>query len=162
MRSYFDGMMRYFEISGRSTRMQYWMFFVIQFVLTILAIVIDVMLGGLAYPEAPQLPVTLFVTFVHFVPGITVGIRRLHDIGRSGFWYLLYVIPIAGFVVLYWACCASESGSNSYDDPEPSSYQPQHGARGQKYMTIPIGVRMGSTAGRSSSNSGDGASGRFI
>lgn len=162
MRCYFDGMMRYFEISGRSTRMQYWMFYLIQCVLTILAAVVDIVLGGLAYPAAPQLPVTLFVTFVHFIPGITVGVRRLHDIGRSGFWYLLYLIPFAGFLLLYWACCASEPGSNAYDDPEPSRYEPRPSTRGQKYMTIPSGVRMGSAAARSSTASGDGASGRFI
>jgi len=162
MRSYFDGMMRYFEISGRSTRMQYWMFFVIQFVLTILAVVVDVILGGLPDPSAPSMPVTLFVAFVHFVPGITVGVRRLHDIGRSGFWYLLYLVPFAGLLLLYWACCASEPGSNAYDDPEPSRYEPRPSARGRKYMTIPNGVRMGSVAGRSSATSGDGTSGRFI
>lgn len=165
MRSYFDGMLRYFELSGRSTRMQYWMFFIVQFVLSIAAIAIDVALGALADPQHPSMPISLFVCFVHVIPGITVGARRLHDIGKSGFWLLLYFIPFAGLLVLYWACCASEPGRNTYDEPEPSSYEP----RGRRLAmagasTIPRTVRMGSNAGRPPSVGYDGLSSpeRFI
>jgi uncharacterized membrane protein YhaH (DUF805 family) len=142
MRAYFDGMLRYFEISGRSTRMQYWMFFIVQFLLSLAALYIDIQAGGLDNPQDPKLTATLFVGFVHIVPGITVGVRRLHDIGRSGWWYLLYCIPLAGLVVLYWACCASEPGRNVYDDPEPSRYAPS--PRPARASTIPRAVRMGS------------------
>ncbi|MGB3336166.1 MAG: DUF805 domain-containing protein [Devosia sp.] len=162
MRSYFDGMLRYFEISGRSTRMQYWMFFIVQFLLTVGAVAIDFQIGGFDNPRDPRLPVTLFVGFVHVVPGVTVSVRRLHDIGRSGFWYLLYAVPFAGLLLLYWACCRSEPGSNGYDDPSPSSYEPRFGQ--QRYSTIPRTVRMGNNAGRPPSIGYDGlaAPDRFI
>lgn len=150
MRSYFDGMLRYFEISGRSTRMQYWMFFLIQLVLTILAIVVDILLGGFASPQQPMIPATLFVAFIHIVPAITVSIRRLHDIGRSGFWYLLYLVPFAGIVLLYWSCCASDPDRNAYDAPEPSRYEPRGGYRPIPLgaSTIPRQIRMGANAVR--------------
>jgi uncharacterized membrane protein YhaH (DUF805 family) len=162
MRSYFDGMLRYFEISGRSTRLQYWMFFVVQFLLTIGAVAIDYQMGGFRSPKNPQMTATLFVGLVHFIPGITVSVRRLHDIGRSGFWYLLYFVPFAGLVLLYWACCASEPGRNSYDDPAPSSYEPRYGQ--PRYSTIPRQVRMGNNAARPPSVGYDGlaAPDRFI
>jgi len=162
MRSYFDGMLRYFEFTGRSTRLQYWMFFVVQFVLTVGAAFVDYRMGGFDNLKNPSLPATLFVGFVHFVPGITVSVRRLHDIGRSGLWYLLYFVPFAGLVLLYWACCASEPGSNVYDDPAPSSYEP-HFVQ-PRHSTIPRAVRMGSNAARPPSIGYDGlaAPDRFI
>ncbi|MCR6672792.1 DUF805 domain-containing protein [Devosia ginsengisoli] len=165
MRSYFDGMLRYFEMSGRSTRMQYWMFFTIQFVLTVMAVLIDYQLGGFRDLKNPQPTATMFMSIVHFIPGITVGVRRLHDIGRSGFWYLLYFVPFAGLVLLYWACCPSEPGHNAYDDPEPSRYEPRgRQAAMPRYSTIPRTVRMGSNAARPPSIGYDGlaAPDRFI
>lgn len=165
MGSYCDGMLRYFEISGRSTRMQYWMFFGVQFVLLVLAVVADYQLGGFADRRHPQAPLSLFVIFVHIVPAVTVSVRRLHDIGKTGAWYLLNFIPLGGIVLLIWACRASQPGSNIYDDPEPSSYAPRSGGRQhQPQTTIPRAVRMGSGATRPPAPTYDGLSApeRFI
>jgi uncharacterized membrane protein YhaH (DUF805 family) len=164
MGSYFDGMLRYFEVSGRSTRMQYWMFFLIQFVLLVVALVADYQLGGFARHRSPQLPLTLFVVFVHVVPAVTVSIRRLHDIGKSGAWYLLNFVPFGGVVLLFWACCASEPGSNGYDGPAPSTYEPRGGTRMPAHTTIPRVIRMGSGATRQPVPTYDGLSApeRFI
>ena len=163
MGSYCDGMLRYFEVSGRSTRMQYWMFFVIQFVLLVLAVVADFQLGGFADRRHPQAPLSLFVIFVHVVPAITVSIRRLHDIGKSGAWYLLTFVPLGGIVLLVWACRASEARSNIYDGPAPSTYEPRSGGR-QPPTTIPRAIRMGSGATRPPAPGYDGLSApeRFI
>lgn len=166
MRSYFDGMLRYFEFSGRSTRLQYWMFFLVQIVLLGLAIGIDYRMGGFANPRNIQAPITLFVCFVHIVPGLTVQVRRLHDIGRSGAWYLLHFVPFGGLVLLYWACCESEAGSNYYDGPAPSSYVPRNTPQSTalRPSTIPRQVRMGSNASvpHSSGRNGLAAPQRFI
>lgn len=157
MRAYFDGMLRYFEFSGRSTRLQYWMFFLVQAALFGLAFLVDYQRGGFANPGRIQMPVTLFVGFVHLVPGLTVQVRRLHDIGKSGAWYLLHFVPFGGLLLLYWACCASEPGRNAHDDAAPSRYVPRH-------STIPRTIRMGSNAARPPSIGYDGlaAPERFI
>lgn len=150
-------MLRYFEISGRSTRMQYWMFFLVQLLLQMGAVAVDVfLLDGYANPGRPQAVVTIFVSIVHVFPAITVQVRRLHDIGKSGFWFLLYFIPFAGLLLLYWACCASKPGRNGYDDPEPSRYEPRQQAKLPRYTTIPRQVRMGSNAARPPSVGYDG------
>jgi uncharacterized membrane protein YhaH (DUF805 family) len=161
MGSYFDGMLRYFEFSGRSTRMQYWMFFLVQLALFAIAFFADYSWGNLARVsnvDATSLPLTLFVAFVHIIPGITVQVRRLHDIGKSGAWYLLHFVPFGGLVLLYWACCASEAGSN-YDRPEITSYGPRP-TKAAKTSTIPQGVRMGSA--RTPTGGQQPADGRFI
>lgn len=167
MRSYLDAMLRYFELSGRSTRMQYWMFFIVQALLFITAALIDVVvLDGYANPRRPQLPATTFLSFVHVVPSITVQVRRLHDIGRSGAWLLLYLVPIAGpLVLLYWSFCASEPGRNGHGDLEPRSHRhPNERLAMPRYSTIPRQVRMGNAAVRQTSVSYGGlaAPDRFI
>jgi uncharacterized membrane protein YhaH (DUF805 family) len=53
------------------------------------------------------------------VPSIAVGARRLHDIGRSGWWQLIGLVPILGWIVLIvWAATAGDSGSNRFG-PDP-------------------------------------------
>ncbi|WP_240233388.1 DUF805 domain-containing protein [Devosia lacusdianchii] len=166
MRSYFDGLLRYFEFSGRSTRMQYWMFFLMQIFVYAAAIAVDYSLGGID-PKNPYMPATIFVMIFHVIPGLTVQIRRLHDIGKSGAWWLLNFVPFGGFVLLFWACCPSEEGSNAYDGPAPSTYEPRYRPQPQqqpRYSTIPRGVRMGNNSRTPSMGGGaqSPSSGRFI
>lgn len=137
MSSYFDGMLRYFEFWGRSTRMQYWMFFLIQFVLTCAAVAIDFTINGRPGTHWQQMPVTLFMVIIHLIPGITVQVRRLHDIGKSGGWYLLTFLPLGSLVLLYWAFLGSDVPDNNYGSHE----RPSSETRGS---TIPAGVRFGS------------------
>lgn len=130
-----------------------------QFLVTLAAIYGDFTLGGFDQ-EHPAPTLTLFAGIIHFVPGITVQIRRLHDINRSGAWFLLYFVPLGGLVLLYWACLPSENSDNYYD-ASAASYKPAAVAR---YSTIPQGVRMGnrnsaSVSGRSSKPPSEG---RFI
>lgn len=165
MASYFDGLMRYFEFSGRSTRMQYWMFFLVQCLVYIVAIAVDYSLGGIN-PKRPYMPATIFVAIFHIIPGLTVQIRRLHDIGKSGAWWLLSFVPFGGLVLLFWACCPSEEGSNYYDGPAPSTYEPKYKPQPQpalpRYSTIPRNVRMGSNSRARSLSGQSPAPGRFI
>lgn len=153
MGAYFDGMLRYFELSGRSTRTQYWMFYLIQLLMLAAGIIVDYKMGGAISTRMNRMPVTLFMMFIHLVPASTVQVRRLHDIGRSGGWYLLNFVPFGGLVLLYWACLGSDQ-SNRYDVMTPASAAlPQ--------SSIPRGVRMGNTlvAGRTGPSPTEG---RFI
>ena len=67
-----------------------------------------------------QLPVLsdLF-SLVILIPNIGVGIRRLHDIGKSGWWYLLALIPLIGTIILLvWCAREGDYGDNAYG-PDP-------------------------------------------
>ena len=125
MRSYFDGLLRYFEFDGRSSRSQYWLFQLFYVVLLTGSLYADYRLNG-RFPDrhSPGL-LSTFVIFFHIVPQITVTVRRLHDIGRSGWWYLLLFVPLAGLLVFVWTFFRSEDGSNEYgDDPRNGPSRP--------------------------------------
>ena len=54
-----------------------------------------------------------------FIPGIALGIRRMHDIGKSGWWLLIGLIPIVGWIVLIvWLATKSDAGSNQWGETE--------------------------------------------
>lgn len=56
-----------------------------------------------------------------FIPSLAVAVRRLHDIGRSGWWLLIGLIPLVGaFVLLVFAVQDSQPGSNAYG-PNPKT-----------------------------------------
>jgi uncharacterized membrane protein YhaH (DUF805 family) len=49
------------------------------------------------------------------IPGVAVGVRRLHDIGKQGWWLLIAFVPVVGgLVLLYWAVQDSHKGSNEW------------------------------------------------
>ncbi len=60
-------------------------------------------------------------SLVFLVPSLAVVVRRLHDIGKSGWWYLFVLIPIVGWILLIvWFCTASQEGENKYG-PNPNT-----------------------------------------
>jgi uncharacterized membrane protein YhaH (DUF805 family) len=89
---------RYTQFVGRASRAEFWWFalasFIISAVLSILgrATVVFSVLG-------------FIYSLAVLVPSIAVGIRRLHDTGRSGWWILIGLVPLVGFIVLivFWA-----------------------------------------------------------
>ena len=125
MRSYLDALLRYFEFSGRTSRAQYWLYQLVVIVLVVGLIAYEYKTTGRLPAEDTLSPLMIFLSLVHVIPGITVTVRRLHDIGKSGWWYLLSFVPLGGLWVLFWTCCASEPGSNEYGnrDGEPSRRQ---------------------------------------
>jgi uncharacterized membrane protein YhaH (DUF805 family) len=89
-----DGLKKYADFSGRATRKQYWMFSLAYFILYLIFSVADIWVG------TGGLLGTAF-SLVCSVPLLSIGARRLHDAGHSGWWQLLPVVtllPVVGFV----------------------------------------------------------------
>ncbi len=109
MNWYLKVLKQYADFSGRARRKEYWMFFlfhmIIMYGLIILAGVLE--LAALA-------TVSMIYALAVLVPAIAVGVRRMHDAGKSG-WYLL--VPIYSLIL---ACTDSEAGSNKWG-PNPKS-----------------------------------------
>ncbi|MGE0496784.1 MAG: DUF805 domain-containing protein [Ramlibacter sp.] len=82
---------KYATFSGRASRPEYWWFFLFQILVSVAAGVVSDKLSGL-------------VSLALLLPALAVGARRLHDIGRSGWWQLLLITGIGFFVLVYfWA-----------------------------------------------------------
>ncbi|RYG87752.1 MAG: DUF805 domain-containing protein [Alphaproteobacteria bacterium] len=125
MQQYFSAMSRYFDFSGRSRRAEYWLYALVVVVATIAAVLADVAI----FEKAPGSGFLYgIIALVHLVPTIAVNVRRLHDIGKSGWWYLLIFIPLIGAILLIiWACRDSAPGDNRYG-PNPKGYDSPAGA----------------------------------
>lgn len=103
---------KYADFSGRASRSEYWFWYlaillgyVVYFVLVTVSFEL-----GLVYLIALVLAV--------FVPTLAVGVRRLHDIGKSGWLTLLGLIPFVGIILLVFALMDSTPGANAYG-PNP-------------------------------------------
>jgi uncharacterized membrane protein YhaH (DUF805 family) len=92
---------RYFEMSGRSRRKEFWLFMLLMVVVSILAGMIDSMLGMSRMIGGVYGPVTLVAALAFVIPQFSVSIRRLHDTERSGWWLLLFCVPVAVSVAMF-------------------------------------------------------------
>ena len=85
----------YTNFSGRARRKEYWYFVLVQMGLIIVAMILDAIIfnseTGLFY---------IVVALGLFLPGLAVTIRRLHDTSRSGWWFLISILPLIGSIVL--------------------------------------------------------------
>ena len=102
----------YANFSGRASKAEFW-WWVLFFTLLMLAV------GIIAAVMSPSMGGALsgLVWLGLFLPNLAVQVRRLHDTGRSGWWMLLLLVPLIGFIVLFiWFLSASNSGVNNYGE----------------------------------------------
>ena len=89
------GLRNYVNFSGRARRKEYWYFVLVQMGLIIVAMILDAIIfnseTGLFY---------IVVALGLFLPGLAVTIRRLHDTSRSGWWFLISILPLIGSIIL--------------------------------------------------------------
>ena len=98
---------KYAAFNGRARRKEYWCF-------TLINIAISVVLGIIGGIIKFSFLGMIF-TLAILVPGIAVSIRRLHDIGKSGWWLLIALVPIVGALyLLYLMVQDSNPGDNQY------------------------------------------------
>ena len=111
---------KYAEFSGRARRAEYWYFVLFYLLIYIGVTIIDRILGTYSSTAGVGLLQTLFSLSV-LIPSIAVGIRRLHDTDRSGWWLLIAFIPLIGAIVLLiFTVQEGTSGDNQYG-PDPKS-----------------------------------------
>jgi uncharacterized membrane protein YhaH (DUF805 family) len=91
---------KYADFSGRAPRAEYWWFFLATIIAYILATIIDSILGLNHMVMGVYGPVALLLWLAVLVPSLAVGVRRLHDTDRSGWWLLAPIVPyVLGFVL---------------------------------------------------------------
>jgi uncharacterized membrane protein YhaH (DUF805 family) len=105
---------KYATFSGRAQRAEYWWFYLISTLIIIGLSLIDQATGTLDEETGMGLLTTLYSLAI-LIPSIAVGVRRLHDTGRSGWWLLIGLIPVIGSIVLIvFFVLDSEPGDNAH------------------------------------------------
>jgi uncharacterized membrane protein YhaH (DUF805 family) len=116
--SYLGVMRNYVTFSGRIARSDYWWYVLAYFILLVIGGIIDGVLG-FNWDEGSTGPVAGLVSLVHILPSLAAGFRRLHDIGRTAWWYLIILVPLVGMIVLFvFHVQRGERGPNVYG-PDP-------------------------------------------
>jgi uncharacterized membrane protein YhaH (DUF805 family) len=112
MNYYLEVLKKYAVFSGRARRKEYWMFILFNFIAYAILGFIEVLLG------IPAILSSIYGLAV-LIPSLAVCVRRLHDSGRSGWWILIGLLPLVGFIVLLiFMVLDSQPGDNQYG-PNP-------------------------------------------
>ncbi|MDT4844684.1 Inner membrane protein YhaI [compost metagenome] len=96
---------KYTDFTGRASRSEFWWFFLAQF-------------GVLVVTGLIHQYVYFIAALALLLPALAVGARRLHDIGKSGWFLLLSIIPVINLVLLYFFVQPSQPESNTYGAPQ--------------------------------------------
>lgn len=112
MNWYLAVLKNYAGFAGRARRTEYWMFFLINF---IIVAVLDII--GLALKLGTYLGIIYSLAVL--LPALAVAVRRLHDTGRSGWWVLISFVPLVGTIILIvFLATEGQPGDNQYG-PNP-------------------------------------------
>ena len=114
----------YANFSGRARRKEYWMFVLVQTIVMIGLMILDSVLGldfelqgiSLGYGY-----LYLIGVIVHFIPSLAVLVRRLHDVGKSGWFYFIFLIPIIGIIWLLVLYCTEGQKQDNKWGPDPKA-----------------------------------------
>lgn len=103
----------YADFNGRARRQEYWMFVLFNAIITVVLGVVDQLVGTGGFLGG-------IYGLAVLVPGIAVAVRRMHDIGKSGWLLLVALIPVVGWIiVLIWLIKEGDKGDNMFGaDPK--------------------------------------------
>jgi uncharacterized membrane protein YhaH (DUF805 family) len=117
---FIEALKKYAVFSGRSRRKEYWYFVLFVVIISIVLGMIDGLLGTYHRSTGAGLLSSIFSLAV-LIPSIAVSVRRLHDIDRTGWWVLISLVPLVGWIVLLvFHVQDSTPGPNRYG-PNPKS-----------------------------------------
>lgn len=119
MNWYLQVLKNYANFKGRARRKELWMFVLFNVIFAIAATILDNKVLGITFDMNGQSVgygwIYLIYCLAVFIPGLAVEVRRLHDIGKSGWNLLLALIPLVGAIILLvWFCKDSQPGENKW------------------------------------------------
>lgn len=107
MNYFIEAFKKYAVFSGRARRKEYWMFVLFTVIIGIVLAIVDAFIGV-------QILSSVF-SLALLVPSLSLLWRRLHDTGRSGWWFLFAFVPLVGSItLLVFMCLDGEAGENKY------------------------------------------------
>lgn len=106
-----SGFKNYVGFEGRACRSEYWFWILFVFIFIIVTGILDSVL----FPDNPAGLIGALFSLGVFLPNLAIGVRRLHDIDKSGWWLLIGFIPIVGWIILIvWAIKRGDEASNRF------------------------------------------------
>jgi len=114
-----SGFRHYVAFAGRASRSEYWYWVLF----TIIGAIVTLILDRAVFPDSDLSPLNAIFNLVCFLPSLAVAVRRLHDIGRTGWWILIALTIIGTIVLIVWACQKGDAGPNQYG-PDPWAGSP--------------------------------------
>jgi len=105
---------KYANFNGRASRSEYWWFQLFYIIVAFVAVIFDSM-----YIDNSQTmgPLELVTTLALLLPALAVTARRLHDVGRSGWWMLIFITVIGMIPLLIWYISVGTKSKNKYGPP---------------------------------------------
>lgn len=100
----------YFNFADRANRTEYWLFVLINLVISLAVLLIGGLLG-----KSIGLALYWLFTMATLIPSLSLCVRRLHDTNRSGWWFLIVLVPFVGGIILFILfLLAGTSGANRF------------------------------------------------
>ena len=112
----------YANFSGRARRKEYWMYVLVQSIIMIGLMILDSILGLDFELQGISLGYGYLYSIggiVHFIPSLAVLVRRLHDVGKSGWFYFIGLIPLIGAIWLLILFCTEGQKQDNKWGPDP-------------------------------------------
>ncbi len=98
---------KYADFKGRARRSEYWWF-------TLAYAIVMGILSAFARGSVVMTIICVLAGLACLLPKLGVSVRRLHDIGRSGWWLLICLTCVGLIIVIIWECMDSQPGENKY------------------------------------------------
>jgi uncharacterized membrane protein YhaH (DUF805 family) len=134
MHWYLDVLKKYVAFDGRARRKEFWMFFLISTIISIVLSIID-RAAGLDFSNGTNGWLQTIYGLAVLLPTLSVGARRLHDTNRTAWWLLLYLTCIGIIVLIVFWAMEGTPGDNRYG-PDPKAAE-RFGGPGQTGPTEP-------------------------
>ena len=115
---YFEVWKKFATFSGRARRAEYWYFVLFNIIAAFIFGFIDGYTGNFN-PEIGFGPLGGLYTLAAIIPGFAVGIRRLHDVGKSGWWLLIGIIPLIGWIWIFVLIVTEGDSEQNQYGPNP-------------------------------------------
>ena len=99
---------KFADFNGRARRKEYWMWTFYCTIILLISMVFDNLFGltfELLGEDLGYGWLYLIFGIIQFIPGLAVVVRRLHDVGKSGWYYLIILIPLIGFIWILVLLC---------------------------------------------------------
>ena len=109
---FIEALKKFAVFEGRSSRAEFWNFYSLMLILVFLSVQLDIHIFDVPFDEGWG-PAYIVTSITLFIPTLSIGARRLHDVGKSGWWQLISLTGIGVILLIAWWASKPISGSYS-------------------------------------------------